>query len=193
MTVRQQWTVVGAIIVTLVAGVTAANRYLAGELYPVELGSRAPNFKAKQLGSSNFRTLSDYKGQVVLLNVWATWCPPCQVEMPSIEKLYRSYGPKGLKVVAVSIDDAVSEDSIRAFARDYGMSFEVLHDPQGKIEQQYQTTGYPETFVIGRDGVIRKKWIGAADWSSEGNRALVAQLLGLAPERVLHDTADSPR
>ncbi len=191
MTVRQQWTVVGAIIVALVAGVTAANRYLAGELYPVELGSHAPNFKAKELGSTRYRQLSDYKDQVVLLNVWATWCPPCRVEMPSIQKLYQLYGPKGLKVVAVSIDDAVSEDSIRAFARDYGMTFDVLHDPEGKIEQQYQTTGYPETFVIGRDGVIRKKWIGAADWNSEGNRALVAQLLGLSPERVVHDAPDT--
>jgi peroxiredoxin len=111
--------------------------------------------------------------------------------MPSIEKLNRTYGPKGLHVVAVSIDDAVSEDSIRAFAHDLGLTFQILHDPTHRIEQAYQTTGYPETFVIGKDGIIRKKWIGAADWNSEGNRALIAQLLGLAPERLRLETPDT--
>lgn len=192
MTMRQQWALVAGIVVVLGGGLFAASRLLGGELFPVSIGSKAPAFRAKELGANTYRSLDDYKGKVVLLNVWATWCPPCRAEMPSIEKLYQQYGPHGLNVVAVSVDDAVSEDSIRAFARDLGLTFPILHDPTGKIEQTYQTTGYPETFVIGRDGVIRKKWIGAADWNSQGNRALVAQLLGIAPERLKLETPDLP-
>ncbi len=70
------------------------------------------------------------------------------------------------------------------------LTFEILHDPTGSVEQAYQTTGYPETFVIGREGTIRKKWISAADWSSQGNRALVAQLLGIATPRPVADDGD---
>ena len=192
MTVRQQWPIVAAIVVALGVGLFAASHFLGGELFPVSIGSQAPAFRVKELGATTYRTLDDYKGKVVLLNVWATWCPPCRAEMPSIEQLYQQYGSRGLNVVAVSVDDAVSEDSIRAFARDLGLTFPILHDPTGKIEEVYQTTGYPETFVIGRDGVIRKKWIGAADWNDQGNRALIAQLLGLAPERLKGDSPDLP-
>lgn len=192
MTMRQQWAIVAGIVLVLGGGLFAASHLLGSELFPVSIGSQAPAFRAKELGASTYKSLADYKGKVVLLNVWATWCPPCQAEMPSIEKLYERYGPAGLNVVAVSIDDAVSEDSIRAFARDYHLSFQILHDPAGKIEETYQTTGYPETFVIGKDGVIRKKWIGAADWNDQGNRALIAQLLGVAPERLKLESPDVP-
>lgn len=190
MTMRQQWAIVAGIALVLGGGLFAASHLLGGELYPVSIGSQAPAFRAKELGVDTYKSLADYKGKVVLLNVWATWCPPCQAEMPSIEKLYQRYGAQGLNVVAVSVDDAVSEDSIRAFARDFGLTFQILHDPTGRIEQTYQTTGYPETFVIGKDGVIRKKWIGAADWNDQGNRALVAQLLGIAPERLKLEDPD---
>jgi peroxiredoxin len=153
------------------------------DLFPVTIGSNAPDFRAKVLGETTYKTFADYKGQVVLLNVWATYCGPCKDEIPSLQRLQQAYGDKGLKIVAVSIDDAVGEDSIRAFAKNYGVTFEVLHDPTHEIERIYQTTGYPETFVIGSEGTIRKKWIGPDDWSSQGNRALIAQLLGLETPR----------
>lgn len=189
MTGRQQWSVVGAIVAVMAAGLFVASHYMKDELFPVTIGSTAPDFRAKVLGDNRYKTLADYKGQVVLLNVWATWCPPCQAEMPSLQRLYQAYGDKGLKLVAVSIDDYVTEDSIRAFARNFGITFEILHDSTHAIERLYQTTGYPESFVIGREGTIRKKWIGPDDWSSQGNRALVAQLLGLQPPRAAGDTA----
>jgi peroxiredoxin len=97
--------------------------------------------------------------------------------MPSIERLYRAYGPKGLKVVAISMDDPGSENAVRAFARDMGMTFDVLHDPTGQTTQLYQATGYPETVIVGRDGVIRKKIAAAVDWDSEPNRRLIETLL----------------
>ena len=189
MTARQQWSVVGAIVAVMGSGLLVASHYMKDELFPVTLGSTAPDFRAKVLGDSRYKTLADYKGQVVLLNIWATWCPPCQAEMPSLERLYQAYGDKGLKLVAVSIDDYVTEDSIRAFAKNFGITFEILHDSTHAIERLYQTTGYPESFVIGREGPIRKKWIGPDDWSSQGNRALVAQLLGIEPPRA---GADAP-
>jgi peroxiredoxin len=187
MTSRQQWMIVGSIVAAMAVALGSASYFMREQLFPVTLGSEAPDFKAKVLGANSYKTLADYKGKVVVLNVWATWCEPCRQELPSLERLYQEYGPKGLKLVAVSIDDYVSEDSIRAFAKNFGITFEVLHDSTHAIERVYQTTGYPETFVIGPEGTIRKKWIGPDDWSSQGNRALVAQLLGLPTPRPSAD------
>jgi cytochrome c biogenesis protein CcmG, thiol:disulfide interchange protein DsbE len=114
----------------------------------------------------------------VLLNVWATWCEPCRVEMPSIEKLHKEFGSQGLAVVAISVDDPGAEQRIRDYVKELGLTFEILHDPSRTTSTNYQITGYPETFIIARDGTIRKKVIGAADWSSEANRALIRELLG---------------
>ena len=191
MTARQQWSVVIAVIAVLGVALGIGSHLMKDELFPVNVGSSAPDFRAKVLSANRYKTMADYKDQVVILNVWATWCGPCQVEIPSLERLYREYGDKGLKLVAVSIDDYVSEDSIRNFARDFGVTFEVLHDSTHSIEREYQVTGYPETFVIGKEGTIRKKWIGPDDWTSQGNRALVAQLLGLEPPRSVAQSGDT--
>ena len=182
MTIRQQWTVVGLFVLVATGGLFAATRFLGDELFPVSVGSRAPDFHARTMDSTaRDVTLDDYRGQVVLLNIWATWCGPCRIEMPSIEALHRDMGPKGLRIVAVSVDDPGQEARIHAFARQFGLTFRILYDPSGRIRQIYQTTGVPETFVIGRDGVIRKKVIGAVRWDSDANRALVSQLLAELP------------
>jgi len=178
MTVKQQWGVVLAVVLLLAGGLFAATHYLGDEIFPVGVGSPAPPFAAQTLDDApRTRTLADYEGQVVLLNIWATWCAPCRTEMPSIQALHEAYGPRGLKVVAVSIDEAGAGDAVREFAREYGLTFDILHEPTGAIQKSYQTTGVPENFVIGRDGIIRKKAF-AQDWNSPTNRALVAQLLG---------------
>lgn len=182
MTGRQQWAVVGAIVAVLAAGAFTATRLLEDELTTVGVGSKAPSFAALtmpgvQAGPRVAKTISDYRGDVVLLNVWATWCEPCRVEMPSIEAVHKALAPSGLKVVAVSIDAPGSEGKIDAFLKEYRLSFEVLHDSTGAIQTLYRTTGVPETFVIARDGTIRKKWIGPEDWSSVANQRLIAGLL----------------
>ena len=182
MTARGQWTVVLVAVAVLAGGLWAATHFLGDELFPVTVGSDAPGFSAVTLDREpHVKTLTDYRGKVLLLNIWATWCGPCRTEMPSIEALHREFGPRGLAVVAVSIDEAGQEAAIRDFVREYGLTFEVLHDATGAIQRIYQTTGVPETLVIGTDGVIRKKVIGATEWNSEGNRALIAQLLGVDP------------
>jgi cytochrome c biogenesis protein CcmG, thiol:disulfide interchange protein DsbE len=178
MTAGQQWSVVGAIVAVLGIGWFAGSRALKDELVGVDVGSRAPRFAGATVdGSARAKSLDDYKGKVVLLNVWATWCGPCRTEMPSIEALHQAMGPKGLHVVAVSIDSPGKGDEIRRFLREYKLTFEVLHDSTQAIQQAYQTTGVPETFIIAADGTIRKKVIAAVDWNSEPNRALIAALL----------------
>ena len=166
-------------VVTLVGLVVGTGAYtMRDQLFPVEVGSRAPNFRAMTLdGTRTLRTLDDYRGKVVVLNVWATWCPPCIYEMPSFERLHRAVSDTSLRIVAISVDEFVTGDSVLAFARGLGVTFEVLHDSSRAIDRAYQITGYPETFVIARDGTIRKKWIGPADWSSAENVALVQGLL----------------
>ena len=178
MTLRQQWIVVGAVVAAMAVGLFALTRLLGDELFLVTVGEAAPSFTASTLDATAVRkSIDDYEGEVVLLNIWATWCEPCRVEMPSMQRLHDEFAPAGLKIVAVSIDDAGKEQLIRDFAREYALTFEILHDPTGGIQKSYQTTGVPETFVIGRDGTIRKKVIGAANWSSDANRALVRSLL----------------
>lgn len=201
MTARAQWSIVLGIVVALGIGMLAAVKLLGSELFPVSLGSKAPNFTAVTLdGRKQVKGIHDYEGQVVLLNIWATWCQPCRVEMPSIEALYKDFGPSGLKVVAVSVDNPGMEQTILDFAKEMKLSFELLHNSSGDIRQIYQTTGVPETFIIGRDGIIRKKMIGADNWASLGNRSLIAQLLSegghsnvpaSAPPNELRDTAAS--
>jgi len=180
MTVRQQWAFVGIVVLILGGGLLAATRYLGDELFPVTVGSKAPDFHANTIdGAPAAKTLADYKGEIVLLNVWATWCVPCRTEMPSIQALHDRFAARGLKVVAVSVDNAGFDDEIRTFRDQFGLTFEILHDATGNIKRDYQTTAVPETFIIGRDGMIRRKVIAADNWDSPANRALFAQLLGI--------------
>lgn len=174
-----QWGVVAG-VVALLAGGTALGARMGGAPAPVRVGAPAPAFQAATLdGTARIKTLDDYRGQVVLINLWATWCGPCVVEMPSIQRLYDRFRDAGLKVVAVAVDDPGYEQRILDFVRERGLTFEILHEGTGRIEATFQTQGIPATFLIGRDGRIRKLSLGAADWDSPANRAVVAQLLGV--------------
>jgi peroxiredoxin len=179
MTARNQWVVVGLVVVALGAALYVATRTFGADLFPVGPGSKAPEFHATTMvaGGPKTKNITDYKGQVVLLNLWATWCGPCKQEMPGIQALHDALGPQGLKVVALSVDDPGFDGAIRSFVAEHKLTFEILHEGSGKIERDYQTSGIPETFVIGKDGVIRKRVIGAAAWNSEANLALMRGLL----------------
>lgn len=144
----------------------------------------APSFEAITLDDPpQTRTLADYEGNVVLLNIWATWCAPCRFEMPSMQALHEDYSDRGLKIVAVSIDHPSAGDAIRWFTEEYGLTFEILHDTTGAIREAFGTTGIPETAVIGRDGVVRRRVSGAEDWNSAANRALIERLVSEQPRR----------
>ena len=142
----------------------------------VGVGSTAPDFHAIDLRSGKPASLADYRGKVLLLNIWATYCLPCRVEMPAIERLSRRMAGTDFHVLAVSVD-VVDSTAVNAFVNQLGLSFDVLHDRQGVIEQQYQTTGVPESFVIDRHGVIVKKVIGASEWDGPVNEVLIRRLL----------------
>lgn len=162
MTAKQQWMVVAAIVAVAGAAVAAGAYLLRDELAQVTVGSTAPDFHAVTVDDQPApRTLADYKGQVVLVNVWATWCIPCETEMPLLQRLYSEYQQKGLRLAAVSVDIPGMEPEIRRFVQRYGLTFDVLHDPESRIKRDYMTTGYPESFIVGKDGVIRFKQVSA--------------------------------
>jgi cytochrome c biogenesis protein CcmG, thiol:disulfide interchange protein DsbE len=139
-------------------------------------GSLVPAYAAGTLAGETV-ALRDLRGEVVLLNVWATWCYPCRREMPSFEALQRELGAEGLRVVAVSIDRAGDQDEIRDFLAELGITFTVLHDPEQTVTRTFRTRGVPETFLIGRDGVLRKHWIGRIDGHSDGVRGPIREAL----------------
>jgi peroxiredoxin len=143
----------------------------------VTVGTRAPDFSAVTLDEpAQTRTLADYGGDVLLLNVWATWCPPCVAEMPTMQAVHEAYADRGFRVVAVSVDDRGTEDLIREFLAEHGLTFEILHDPAFAIFDTYQLNGVPMTFLIDRGGTIRLTRF-AADWSSPGHRSEIERLL----------------
>ena len=168
----------GVALVVLVAWV---NR---DRLQPVMPGTPAPEFAVADLDGDIVR-LSDHRGHVVMVSIWATWCGPCRYEMPSMERLYNEFADEGLEILAVSIDaEAGTFDlfgrpggDIQAFADSLGLTFPLLHDPSGGIQQVYQTTGVPETFLVGRDGIIYKKVAGGTEWDAPDHQELIRRLL----------------
>jgi cytochrome c biogenesis protein CcmG/thiol:disulfide interchange protein DsbE len=178
VTLRRQWWLIAGIVVAIGVGLYGVSRQLGAELFPLRIGDAAPDFRAVPLaGDTTAKGIADYEGEVVLLNIWATWCLPCRVEMPSMERAAGILGPKGLRIVAVSVDAPGTADRIAAFVKEYGLTFEILHDAPGRIQEKYQTTGVPETFIIGRDGRLRRRIIGADDWASPANLAFLERLL----------------
>ena len=149
---------------------------LAPDMFPITIGSTAPGFDASDLHSGDEVALADYDGEVVLLNIWATWCAPCVKEMPALQRLHTELADEGLHIVAVSVDDG-SLKKVKNFVEEFGLTFTILHDTPRTLERTYQTTGLPESFVIDRHGVIIKKIIGAHDWDSPSNVLLLRRLL----------------
>ena len=154
-------------------------------LNPVKAGRSAPNFSAFDLEGTP-KTLRDFSGKVLLVNIWATWCPPCREEMPSLQRLYEEVGDEDFEILAISVDAPFGEvdlfgregGDLRSYADSLGLSFTILHDPSGKVQQTFQTTGVPESFVVDGEGVIYKKIAGATAWDAPQNVELIQRLLG---------------
>ena len=147
----------------------------AVEMPPV-IGQPAPAFSAPSLSGGEL-SLGDLRGQVVLLNVWATWCPPCREEMPGLQRLHEELADEGLAVTAVSIDRAAARGEVEEFVRANSITFRVLLDPGERVTRTYRTTGVPETFLVGRDGTLLRRWIGQIDPASATIRDAVADAL----------------
>jgi peroxiredoxin len=126
----------------------------------------APVFRLPALAGGDV-DLASFRGRLVLVNFWATWCPPCVDEMPSLERLHRALGKDGLVVLGVSADE--DEAPLKQFVAERGITFTVLRDPGGRsAAQAYHTTGYPETFVIDSTGILREIYVGPAQWDTSG-------------------------
>lgn len=128
---------------------------------PPHIGNPAPEFTVQD--SDRKVSLNELRGKIVVLNFWATWCPPCIEEMPSLVQMQQKMKPKGVEVLAVSVD--ADESAYRRFLKDHNVDLLTVRDPDQKSNNLYGTFKFPETYVIDRNGVLRRKFIGAVDWS----------------------------
>jgi peroxiredoxin len=166
---RKNFGTIGVVLVTIaLSALVWTNRH---RFTPLDVGSPAPDYAARTLDGAEI-ALSSYEGEVVVLNIWATWCPPCVYEMPALQRLHDELGDAGVRVVAVSVDAPLGAlgafgqrgGDVAEFRDQYGLTFDILHDPTGRIQTAYQANVLPTTYVIGRDGRIRQRVIGAAEW-----------------------------
>jgi peroxiredoxin len=173
----KQWILVLAVLAGLLIGGMALV-FFGPEVQPVAVGNLAPDYKAMELQSGDSIRIRDrYRGHVTLVNIWATWCVPCRVEMPAMQQLFDTLSGRGFRIAAVSIDQEGPE-VVKEFVGGLKLTFDILHDRSGEIQQAYQTTGVPESFLLDTAGIIMKRVIGAHDWASAADRALVRRLLG---------------
>ncbi len=129
---------------------------------PPRIGEQAPDFSLQDSGRTV--ALHDYKGQVVVLNFWATWCPPCVEEMPSLVEMQSRLKDKGVTVLAVSLD--IDGAAYQKFLKDNKVDLLAVRDPNQVSNTLYGTFKFPETYVIDRQGVVRRKFIGAVNWNN---------------------------
>jgi thiol-disulfide isomerase/thioredoxin len=161
----------GAVLVLFAGAALAANEL---KLF----SGTAADFAAQNLQGKPVR-FAAYRGKVVLLNFWATWCPPCRKEMPSMERLHRAYRERGLVVLAVSQDEAPLED-VRRFAVALGLTFPVWHDRDREAARHYSLPGVPTSYLIAADGQLAWRVLGEFDWDGREAHGAVELLLSEA-------------
>lgn len=120
--------------------------------------------------------LSSQLGRVVLINFWATWCEPCEREMPAMERLYQALAGEQFELIAVAIDD--NEAEVRAFQERYQLSFPMLLDPARAVYGEYQTMGVPESLLVDRDGRIVERYVGPREWDATSYVDRIRELIG---------------
>jgi peroxiredoxin len=142
---------------------------------PLGRGSPAPAFQLESLGGGDAVRLSDHRGRVVLINFWATWCKPCEDEMPAMERLYAELRDEGFELLAISVDDDIG--SVADFQGRLSLSFPILLDPDKRVSQDYQTYRFPESFLVGPDGVVVERYIGPKPWDARAYVERIRRLL----------------
>ncbi len=142
---------------------------------PLAAGEPVPAFTVRTLAGDSASVGPGE--QLTLLNLWATWCGPCQEEFPELEQLHRDYDGKGLRILAVSVDLG-SDDGVRAFIEEHGATFTIGRDGEGRMQRLYQTVGLPETFLIAPDGTLLWRHFGALRPGAEELRRRIDQAIG---------------
>jgi peroxiredoxin len=151
------WLVAAAVAVAAVFALASGSRSPA----PLSRGSTAPEFVLPRLDGGD-AALSALRGRVVLVNFWATWCGPCEDEMPAMQRLHERLARQGFELLAVSVD--AEEADVRAFRERLALSFPILVDPQRRVSNLYQTFRYPESFLIDRSGMVVERYVRPRDW-----------------------------
>ncbi len=141
---------------------------------PLGRGAVAPGFSLPRVGGDPV-SLEGLRGQVVLVNFWATWCKPCEDEMPAMERLYQELAPEGFEMLAVSVDEPGA--GVKAFADRLGLSFPILLDPTKRTAGEYQAFRFPETVLVDRDGTIAARYIGPREWDDPAYVERIRRLL----------------
>ena len=131
----------------------------AGEIPAPREGFLAPDFTLETIEGKTVR-LSDYRGQTVLLNLWATWCPPCRAEMPAIQKMHEEYKDQGFIVLALNMTYQDTPSNVEPFIQEYDLTFPVLLEPSGQVAAQYELRSLPSSFFIDKNGIIQEVVIG---------------------------------
>ncbi|WP_158083018.1 redoxin domain-containing protein [Methyloprofundus sedimenti] len=144
----------------------------------------APEYSARVLGSEQEATLASLRGQVVLLNAWATWCPPCREEMPDFEAIYTSYKEQGLAVVGVNIDEGEADDEVIRYVQGMKIGFSIWRDPNNRFGKRFRVLGVPATLLINREGMIVRRWQGPMDPGAADNLKTIKAALGSAPASI---------
>jgi len=129
---------------------------------PPHVGSAAEDFTVRDADGQV--TLNEFRGRVLVLNFWATWCTPCSQELPSLMDMQDHMRSRGVVVLGVSID--VDNDAYHRFLKQRNVNFLTVRDPEQKVAALYGTSGWPETYIIDRQGVMRRKIVGPIDWDS---------------------------
>jgi len=167
---------------TVILVLTFAIVWLQSAKYePLVVGRPAPDFALSDLNDKPYR-LSDFRGKVVFLNFWATWCKPCREEMPSMEILNKNFEKDGLVILAVSIDRVTTTKEIPPFVKGLNLTFPVLIDSWGQTDKPYKRMGVPETFIIDQEGIIREIVIGPRDWTRLDSLQVLTKLLNVTPK-----------
>jgi len=153
---------------------------------PLVVGMTAPNFSLPDLQGKTQR-LTDYRGKVVFLNFWATWCKPCKEEMPSMQMLWDNLKNQDFMMLAVSMDRVTTTKDIPSFVETLKLSFPILTDSWGQTDKRYKLMGVPETYIIDQNGVLREKVIGPRDWTRRESIETIVQMLQKQPKSVKAD------
>ena len=139
----------------------------------------APDYAARPLGGHDKVSLASFRGQVILVNTWATWCSPCRKEMPAFETLYRQYQDQGLQIVGVNIDEGQADSEVERYVASLGISFPIWRDPENRFAKRFRVLGVPKTFLIDRAGLIARQWRGRMDPNASDNVRSIQAVLGV--------------
>jgi peroxiredoxin len=145
-------------------------------------GQRGPAFRLARLEGGH-ASLDDFRGRLVVLNFWATWCTPCTVEMPTLEALWREYRDRGLVVVGISVDRGAPRALLDPYVQALTLTFPILLDPEMATATAWRVTGIPATFIVRPDGSVAGLAVGAREWNGAPMTALLEPMLPGAPSR----------